>query len=81
VKALLRSQLNDGFRTDQTIIDHAALVQAKASAAHERASAKTMAKQEVAPKPAAPPISDVELNPMPHFLLTGARARRIEFEA
>ncbi len=41
--------------TDQTIIDHAALAQAKASAANERASSvKTMTKQEVAPKRAAP---------------------------
>jgi hypothetical protein len=39
--------------TDQTIIDHAALVKAKASAANERGSERTTAKREVAPRRAA----------------------------
>jgi hypothetical protein len=38
---------------DQTIVDHAALVKAKVSAANERASERTTAKREVAPKRAA----------------------------
>ena len=39
--------------TNQTIVDHAALVKAKASAANERTSVRTTAKREVAPRRAA----------------------------